>query len=93
MKKKKSKFIPKFFPGDIVYAIAFHTPKEQDEWSKNFLKVFKVKVVDIYITEYIIEYNLLDIPFKEEWGAPVAEEYIFATKEEALKKITKLWKL
>lgn len=93
MSKKKSKFIPKFFPGDIVYAIAFHTPKEQDEWIKNFLKVFKVKVVDIYITEDIIEYNLLDIPSKEEWSAPVLEGHISATKEEALTKITKLWKL
>ena len=90
---KKNKYIPKFFPGDIVYAIAFHTPKDPDEWSKDFAKVFKVKVRDVWITANTIEYNLYDPQDNVDWGAAVEQEFVFKTKEEALKKLTSIWKL
>lgn len=89
----KQKLTPKFYPDEVVYAIAFYTPEPADAWSTNFLKIFKVIINSTYVHKTGIEYTVEGVEDKEEWGAPVGQEFVFATKEEALTKITKLWKL
>lgn len=96
--KVPSKFIPKYYPGDTCYAIAYRKDtrtkdyKNTDDWDVNFGKIFKVNVNSLHISKNGVEYWVQSIGDTNEWGESITNEDI-GTLEECIKSITKRWKL
>ena len=98
-KIKQINFSPKYSVGEIVYAISFHYDsdtnhdKEKDEWSSNYVRIYKVVVVSISIDKNGVGYWLKDPKTKDEWGNDVHEEYISTNYDDLVEYLFKLWKL
>lgn len=98
----ENKFIPKYQPGQIIYAISFSNDSDRtddhmdtvDDWSKDYARIYEVEIETIYITKTGIEYWLHD-PGKPDasWGDSVIENHVSDNIDELLNYLKNKWKL
>ena len=95
-------FIPKYKPGQIVYALAYsnedtdRTLKERkvDNWDTNFAKIFTVEICYIGISKTGIEYTLsYPNDTDNEWSEPFDENMISDDKQVLINKLIEKWRL
>lgn len=100
-KSKISSYIPKYIPGQRLYAISFHNDSSTkyvheekiDDWSMDFARIHKVYVESISIGQDGISYWLKDAINGEDYGDSVYEEFVSDTLSNLLEILTKRWKL
>lgn len=95
------KRIPVYEPGDNVYVIAFsndsvdnvNQAEKVDPWSRDFAKIFKVVIAEIYINSDGIKYAVKDAGSNKEWNEPFAEEHISSNTLDLYTILIKRWRL
>jgi hypothetical protein len=93
--KTPDKYIPKYYPDEVLYAIAWDKEDEDStEWEHNFGKIFKVVIHSVTICKNSITYLVAneDTP-SEVWGADVSDKDLDSNPYVLINKLLVRWKL